>query len=67
LRKRAHFRRDDSEAASRASPARAASTPALRASRLVWKAISSTTPMIWQMLCEDFSMRVMASTASRTT
>jgi hypothetical protein len=30
-----------------ASPARAASMPALRASRLGWKAISSITPMIW--------------------
>src|SRR3546814_9198380 len=33
------------------SPARAASMPALRASRLVWKAISSITPMI----CPIFS------------
>jgi hypothetical protein len=30
-----------------ASTARAASTPAFRARRLVWKAISSITPMIW--------------------
>ena len=31
-----------------ASPARAASTPAFSASRLVWNAISSITPMIWR-------------------
>ena len=30
-----------------ASPARAASTPAFKARRLVWNAISSITPMIW--------------------
>ncbi len=35
-----------------ASPARAASTPAFSASRLVWKAISSMTPMIW-LICLD--------------
>ena len=36
-----------------ASPARAASTPALRASRLVWNAISSITPMICEICCEE--------------
>ena len=50
-----------------ASPARAASTPAFSASRLVWKAISSITPMIWLICWADFSISPMAATASRTT
>ena len=50
-----------------ASPARAASTPALSASRLVWKAISSMTPMIWPICCDDLAMALIASTAWRTT
>ena len=36
-----------------ASPARAASTPAFSASRLVWNAISSMTPMIWLISADD--------------
>ena len=48
------------------SPARAASTPALSASRLVWKAISSITPMIWLICSDDFEMPSIASTARRT-
>jgi hypothetical protein len=50
-----------------ASPARAASTPAFRARRLVWKAISSITPMIWVIWPELCSISPMAATASRTT
>ena len=50
-----------------ASPARAASTPALRARRLVWKAISSITPMMWVICCADLAMPSIAVTASRTT
>ena len=50
-----------------ASPARAASTPAFSASRLVWKAISSITPMIWLICWAEFSISLMAATASRTT
>ncbi len=50
-----------------ASPARAASTPAFSARRLVWKAISSITLMIWLISLADCSMRPMAPTASRTT
>ena len=34
---------------------------------MVWKAISSITPMIWLICCDDFSMPPMASTALRTT
>ena len=49
------------------SPARAASTPALSASRLVWNAISSITPMIWPILLEESAMASIASTALRTT
>ncbi len=49
-----------------ASPARAASTPAFSASRLVWKAISSMTPMMLLISREDFSIWPMASTALRT-
>ncbi len=50
-----------------ASPARAASTPALRASRLVWNAISSITPMIWPICSEDSAIASIASTACLTT
>ena len=50
-----------------ASPARAASTPAFRASRLVWKAISSMTPMIWPMRDDDSVIADIASTALPTT
>ena len=50
-----------------ASPARAASTPAFRASRLVWKAISSITPMIWLISVDDFSIWPMAAMARCTT
>ena len=50
-----------------ASPARAASTPAFRARRLVWKAISSITPMIWVIWPELCSISDMAATASLTT
>jgi hypothetical protein len=50
-----------------ASPARAASTPAFRASRLVWKAISSMTPMIWVIWRDEASISPMAATAWLTT
>ena len=50
-----------------ASPARAASTPALSASRLVWNAISSMTPMIWPICFDDLSIRSSPPIASRTT
>ena len=50
-----------------ASPARAASTPAFSASRLVWKAISSIIPMMLPIFREDSSMASIAETASRTT
>ena len=50
-----------------ASPARAASTPAFSASRLVWNAMSSITPMMVEICPELFSMPVIASTAPRTT
>ena len=43
-----------------ASPARAASTAALSASRLVWRAISSITPMMSEILREDSSIRAIA-------
>ena len=46
------------------SPARAASTPAFSASKLVWKAISSMTPMMSAMLRELSSMPLMAATAA---
>ena len=49
-----------------ASPARAASTPAFRARRLVWKAISSITLMISPISREICSIRPIAATASRT-
>ena len=45
-----------------ASPARAASTAALSASRLVCRAISSMTPMMSAILREDSSIRAIAST-----
>src|ERR1019366_7844159 len=50
-----------------ASPARAASTAALSASRLVWPAISSITPMMSAILPEDSSIRDIAATACVTT
>src|SRR4051812_36844923 len=50
-----------------ASPARAASTPAFSAKRFVWKAISSMTPMIWEISWADFSIAPIATTASCTT
>ena len=50
-----------------ASPARAASTAALSASRLVWRAISSITPMMSEILRDDSSILAMASTALATT
>ena len=50
-----------------ASPARAASTAALSASKLVCRAISSITPMMSEILREDSSMRAMASTAFAAT
>ena len=49
-----------------ASPARAASTPAFRASRLVWKAISSITPMMLVISFDDFSIAPMALIALPT-
>ncbi len=49
------------------SPARAASTPAFRARRLVWKAISSMTPMIWATWRDEASMPLIAWTADSTT
>ena len=49
------------------SPARAASTPAFSAKRLVWKAISSITPMIWPIWRDDSSMWVTDSIARATT
>jgi hypothetical protein len=60
-----HFLGDDREAAT-ASPARAASTPAFRASRLVWKAISSITPMMAPISRELLSIWPMAATARST-
>ena len=50
-----------------ASPARAASTAALSASRLVCRAISSITPMMSEILREELSIWPMASTALATT
>ena len=50
-----------------ASPARAASTAALSASRLVWRAISSMTPMMSEILREESSIFAIASTALATT
>jgi hypothetical protein len=47
------------------SPARAASTPAFSASRLVWKAISSTTPMILVISDDDFSMPLIIALQNR--
>ncbi len=49
------------------SPARAASTAAFSASRLVWKAISSITPMMSAIFLEDCLMSAMAATAWFTT
>jgi len=45
-----------------ASPARAASTAALRARRLVWKAISLMSLMIWEVPSAEARMRPMAPT-----
>jgi hypothetical protein len=50
-----------------ASPARAASTPALSASRLVWNAMSSMTPMIFEIWSDEAEISPMAETASCTT
>ena len=50
-----------------ASPARAASTAALSASRLVWRAISSITPMMSEILREDSSIRAIALDRLATT
>ena len=50
-----------------ASPARAASTAALSASRLVCRAISSITVMMSAIFFDDSSMRDIACTASATT
>src|SRR5262245_40074817 len=50
-----------------ASPARAASTAALSASRLVCRAISSITPMMSEILREELSIWPIASTALATT
>ena len=50
-----------------ASPARAASTAALSASRLVWRAISSITPMMSEILRDESSILAIASTALATT
>ncbi len=50
-----------------ASPARAASTAALSASRLVWRAISSITEMMSEILRDDSSIPAIAVTASATT
>ncbi len=50
-----------------ASPARAASTPAFNASRLVWNAMSSITPMIWPICRADVSIRSSPCTALSTT
>ena len=49
------------------SPARAASTAALSASRLVWKAISSMTPMMSAIFFAESSIPDIASTALPTT
>ena len=50
-----------------ASPARAASTPAFSASRLVWNAISSITPMMLEICLDEASIPLIAVTASFTT
>ncbi len=49
------------------SPARAASTAALRARRLVWKAISSMVVMISPILFDAVQISPIAPTASRVT
>ena len=49
------------------SPARAASTAAFSASRLVWKAIESMTSMMLVILRLDVVMSFMASMVSRMT
>src|SRR5579863_3205619 len=49
------------------SPARAASTAALSASRFVWKAISSITPMISAILLLAALISLIAATAAPTT
>ena len=79
IRRLISFAESDARAASRrtseattakprpASPARAASTPAFSASRLVWKAMSSITSMMRVIWTEESSIRPIAETASRTT
>jgi len=59
-------RGDDRETAA-GIPARAASTAALSARRLVWRAISSITPMMSEILRDDSSIRDIALTAWATT
>lgn len=49
------------------SPARAASTPAFSARRLVWNAMSSITPMMLDIWRDDPSIFSIASTALATT
>ena len=44
------------------APARVASTPAFNANRLVWNAISSITPTICSICCEDDLIASMADT-----
>ena len=50
-----------------ASPARAASTPAFSARRLVWNEISSITEVMREILFELSEISPIACTASRTT
>lgn len=50
-----------------ASAARAALTQALSTRRFVWKAMSSTTPMIREICSDEFSILPIASTAFCTT
>ena len=50
-----------------ASPARAASTDALSASKLVWKAMSSIMPMILEILPDELVIFSIASVASAIT
>ncbi|MNK97431.1 hypothetical protein D3C87_1177640 [compost metagenome] len=49
------------------SPARAASTAALSARMLVWKAMPSITPMMSTIFCELVLMSLMVCTTPRTT
>jgi len=50
-----------------ASPARAASTLAFKARRLVWKAMSSIMPMMLEIFELEFEIRSMARLASAIT